>query len=64
MDLPRHHTIRESSHQILDPFTDAPFVYEKSATGVRITSAGRLADEEAIDEATLRERCLSWDLKR
>ncbi|KQY22063.1 hypothetical protein ASD16_15565 [Cellulomonas sp. Root485] len=23
MDLPRHHTIRESSHQILDPFTDA-----------------------------------------
>ncbi|MDQ0375474.1 SAM-dependent methyltransferase [Cellulomonas humilata] len=23
MDLPRHHTIRESSHRILDPFTDA-----------------------------------------
>ena len=22
MDLPRHHTIRESSHRILDPFTD------------------------------------------
>ena len=23
MDLARHHTIRESSHRILDPFTDA-----------------------------------------
>jgi hypothetical protein len=48
----------------LDPFTDAPFVYEKTETGVRIASAGRLADEAAINEATLRERCLVWELKR
>jgi len=48
----------------LDPFTDAAFVYEKTATGVRIASAGRLADDRPIDEATLRERVLVWELKR
>jgi len=48
----------------LDPFTDVPFVYEKTGTGVRIASAGRLADEATIDEATLRDRCLVWELKR
>jgi hypothetical protein len=48
----------------LDPYTDAPFVYERTATGVRVASAGRLADEDALDEATLRERCLVWELKR
>jgi hypothetical protein len=48
----------------LDPFTEALFTYEKSASGVRIASAGRLAGEEAIDEATLRAQCLSWELKR
>jgi hypothetical protein len=48
----------------LDPFTDAPFVYAKTATGVRIASAGRLADDAPLDGTTLRERCLVWDLKR
>jgi len=47
-----------------DPFTDAPFVYEKTPTGVRIASAGRVADGPPIDEATRRERCLVWELKR
>ena len=48
----------------LDPFTDTPFVYEKTVTGVRIASLGRLANEDAIDEETLREKCLVWELKR
>ncbi len=48
----------------LDPYTDAPFVYETTPTGVRIASVGRLADEAALDEPTLRERCLVWELKR
>ncbi len=48
----------------LDPFTDAPFVYEKTATGVRIASAGRLSSDEPLDDAALRERCLVWELKR
>jgi hypothetical protein len=48
----------------LDPFTDAPFVYERTPAGLRIASFGRLADEDALDEETLRERCLVWDLKR
>ena len=48
----------------LDPFSDGPFVYEKTATGVRISSAGRLAEDPAVDDATLRERCLVWDLQR
>jgi hypothetical protein len=48
----------------LDPYTDAPFVYERTAAGVRIASAGRLADEATVDEATLRDRCLVWELKR
>jgi hypothetical protein len=48
----------------LDPFGDTPFVYTKTATGVGIESAGRLAADAPIDEATLRERCLVWELKR
>ncbi len=48
----------------LDPFTDAPFVYEKTATGVRISSAGRLAAEPPLSDATLRERMLVWALRR
>jgi hypothetical protein len=48
----------------LDPYTDAPFVYERTAAGVRIASAGRLAGEDALDEATLRAQCLSWELRR
>jgi hypothetical protein len=48
----------------LDPFTDAPFVYARTATGVRVSSAGRLAEEAPLDDATLRTRCLVWELKR
>jgi hypothetical protein len=48
----------------LDPFTDAPFVYEKTATGVRIASVGRLPEDKPLDDATLRDRCLVWELKR
>jgi hypothetical protein len=48
----------------LDPFTDAPFVFEKTATGVRIASVGRLPEDKPLDDATLRERCLVWELKR
>jgi hypothetical protein len=48
----------------LDPFTDAPFVYDNTATGVRLASAGRLGDGPPLEEATLRERCLVWELTR
>ncbi len=48
----------------LDPFTDAPFVYARTATGARIASLGRLNEAEPLDDATLRERCLVWELKR
>jgi len=48
----------------LDPFTDAPFVYEKTATDVRIASVGRLPEDKPLDDATLRKRCLVWELKR
>jgi hypothetical protein len=48
----------------LDPYTDAPFVYEKTATGVRIASLGRLGEDKPLDDATLRERCLVWELRR
>lgn len=48
----------------LDPYTDAPFVYEKTADGVRIAAAGRLAGDPAPSEGDLRERVLVWELKR
>ena len=48
----------------LDPFTDAPFVYERTATGVRIASQGRLDEEPAVDDAELRDRGMLWELKR
>jgi hypothetical protein len=48
----------------LDPYTDAPFVYGKTATGVRIASAGRLAEDPPLADSELRERCLVWELKR
>ena len=48
----------------LDPFTDAPFVYERTATGVRIASRGRIADEPPPDDELLRERRLVWELKK
>jgi hypothetical protein len=47
-----------------DPYTDAPFVYERTAAGVRISSAGHLAGESPPDAADLRERLLVWELKR
>lgn len=47
-----------------DVYTDAPFVYERTAPGARIASVGRLPEETPLDPATLRERCLVWELKR
>jgi hypothetical protein len=47
-----------------DPYTEAPFVYEKTAAGVRIASLGRLPEEAALDDEMLRERVLVWNLKR
>src|SRR5207247_290315 len=48
----------------LDPFTDAPFVYERVPDGVRVASRGRLASEPAMifDEAAA--DVLGWELKR
>jgi len=48
----------------LDPYTDAPFVYERSAAGARVASLGRLSEDGPLADATLRERCLVWELKR
>jgi hypothetical protein len=48
----------------LDPFSDAPFAYERTASGIRIASAGLLADEPAVDEEELRKDCLLWELGR
>ena len=48
----------------LDPYTDAPFAYARTATGARIASLGRLAEETPLDDATLRERVLVWELTR
>ena len=48
----------------LDPYTDAPFVYARTASGARIASLGRLPEETPLDDATLRERVLVWEVKR
>ena len=48
----------------LDPFAEAPFVYERTATGVRIASTGRLADADPVDQQRLRDQGLAWELKR
>jgi len=48
----------------VDPYADARFVYAKTATGVRIASVGRLPEDAPLDDATLHERCLVWELKR
>jgi hypothetical protein len=48
----------------LDPFTNAPFVYTRTDDGIRIASPGRLADEAPVDDATLRELFLVWEMKR
>jgi hypothetical protein len=48
----------------LDPYNDAPFVYERTSAGARIASAGRLPEDKPLDAAKLRERCLVWELKR
>jgi hypothetical protein len=47
-----------------DPFTDAPFVYEKTATGVRIASVGRLVEHPLPAGETLPDGDLVWELKR
>lgn len=47
-----------------DPFTDAPFLYERATDGVRIASLGRAPDEAAVSDADLREQGLVWELKR
>lgn len=48
----------------LDPYTDAPFVYEVAADAVRIASAGRVPDAPARTNAELREDGLVWELPR
>jgi len=48
----------------LDPFTDAPFAYEKTATGVRIASAGRLVEHPLPAGETLPDGDLVWELRR
>jgi hypothetical protein len=48
----------------LDPFTDAPFVYEKTSTGVRVASAGRGKDDPPIEGTSPRMMGLVWELKR
>jgi hypothetical protein len=47
----------------LDPFTDAPFVYEKTTTGVVISSRGRLAGGPSLDES-LEAKGFVWRLAR
>jgi hypothetical protein len=47
-----------------DPFTDAPFVYEKTPTGARIATAGRAEGDPAVDATELRASGLVWELKR
>jgi hypothetical protein len=48
----------------LDPFNEMPFVFEDTATGVRIASVGWTAGQTPPDAAELRERCLVWELRR
>jgi len=48
----------------LDAFTNAPLVYERTATGVRIASAGHVAGGSPFFGQEPRERILVWDLKR
>ena len=48
----------------LDPYTDAPFVYEVMSDTVRIASIGRLPQDDPIDDATLRERGHLWEFRR
>lgn len=48
----------------LDPFTDAPFLFERTAEGVRIASRGSAPDRPGMGEGDLRERTLLWDLPR
>lgn len=48
----------------LDPFTDAPFLFEQTADGLRIASAGRVAGNPPLDDEELRDAILLWELKR
>jgi hypothetical protein len=47
----------------LDPFTDAPFVYERTDPGVRVASLGRLTEDPAPQEDERHEQGLLWELK-
>jgi len=47
----------------LDPYTDAPFVYEKRDAGVVLSSRGRLPDDPPTDES-LDAKGLVWRLRR
>ncbi len=47
-----------------DPFTGAPFVYERTDSGVRIASLGRLPEEIPHEEDERTERGLVWELHR
>jgi hypothetical protein len=49
----------------VDPFTDAPFVYEKRPDCVRVSSRGRLAERGApmtFDEAA--SFLMAWEMPR
>ena len=48
----------------LDPYTDAPFVYDASGAKVRLASAGALPGAATPDDATLREQLLLWEVPR
>jgi hypothetical protein len=47
----------------LDPYSDEPFVFAKTAAGVRVSSVRRLGGK-ASDQLTLSERLLTWELRR
>jgi hypothetical protein len=48
----------------VDPFTDAPFVYEATETGVRISTSGHLPGESAPEGRRAPEAGFTWELKR
>jgi hypothetical protein len=48
----------------LDPYSDTPFLYETTPTGVRVSSPGLLPGETRSEDGTPLERGLVWDLPR
>ena len=48
----------------VDPYTESDFVYELREGEVRIASVGRLPEDPAVDEETLRDLGLVWVLPR